>query len=121
MSVRAIGASYLFRQSPGSERVGGLQITLHPPSESAGRIIVDLSEKGTKAPLKGQEWMAEAALQGVQELASEHQIDLSRFDVVLSEFMWHPVDSHSKCYHQAGRSAMRSALEAWRLRDLERL
>jgi hypothetical protein len=119
--ARSIGASYLIRQIAGSERIGGLRVTLRPPSRGRGTITVEYTDWHTGQPLeyrKDIEPLAQEAIRGIYEVAERFKVSLEEFDVVLSHFVDHPVDSFPPCYYQAGKSAFRSALEAWEIRDL---
>lgn len=118
MTFRAIGSSYLVRQIPGSERLGGLRVTLYPRSDRGGVISVELTDWLTGEPHEDpMPELAEIALQSIRDLATEHAFDLSRLDTKLDRFLFHPVDSAPQCYAQAARSAFRSALEALQTQD----
>ncbi len=118
MTFRAIGSSYLIRQVAGSERLGGLRVTLYPRSDNDGKIEIQLTDWRTGEPHQyPMPEFAELASQAIQELANEHSFDLSQLDIRLDHFVFHAVDSHPRCYEQAGRSAFRSALESLLARD----
>jgi hypothetical protein len=118
----AIGASYCFDQSPGGERVGGLMVTLRRRANAAGTITIVPTERstgemegamldsGTKEALL---WFGKEAEEALRDEAKREGIDLNQFDIVLSDFIFHDVDSHSQCYAGAARSAFRSARDAW--------
>jgi hypothetical protein len=119
--MRSIGASYLIRQSPGSERIGGLRVTIRRRSRDAGSISVEPTDWRTGEKLEFADEIgpfASEAIRGVREVAERYGIRLDEFDVVLSHFVYHPVDSAPFCYYQTGKSAFRSALEAWSCCDL---
>ena len=118
MGFRAIGSSYLIRQVPGSERIGGLRVTLFPRSDNNGAISIELTDWQTGGPHEyPMPEMAEVASQAIQELAQENSFDLTQLDIKLDYFLFHPVDSHPRCYVQTARSAFRSALESLQLQD----
>lgn len=111
---RAIGSSYVIRQTPGGERLGGLRITLMASAEKGGTVEADPTSFFGGARLEGEVgWILEAARRGVHDYAARHGVDLSGFRVVVSEIAFHPVDSSEHIFYQAAQSALRSALEAW--------
>jgi hypothetical protein len=116
--MRSIGASYLIRQSAGSERIGGLRVTLRRPSGEVGNITVEATDWRTGDRIDGIGYLAAEAIKGIREVAEHYGIPLDAFDVVLDHFIYHPADSAPFCYYQAGKSAFRSAIEAWSTRDL---
>ncbi|MEM7034294.1 MAG: hypothetical protein AAF629_32425 [Chloroflexota bacterium] len=119
VSQTAIGSSYLIRQVAGSERMGGLQVTLRRRTDNAGSVSIeptlwrtgDISEDSI---VMGYGKLATSA---IEEFITAHGLDLTAFDITLSHFLYHPLDSHPDCYRQAARSALRSALEALSMRD----
>lgn len=118
MAFYAIGSSYLIRQVAGSERLGGLRVTVYPRSDNQGTIQVELTDWRTGAPHQSpMPDMAETALNAIRQLAEEHTFDLSQLDVKLDRFVFHAVDSAPICYAQAARSAFRSALESLQMED----
>lgn len=118
MAHRAIGSSYLIRQVAGSERLGGLRVTLYPRSDSNGKIDIQLTDWHTgeqhEYPMQD---MVDAAFNAMLELADEHSFDLSQLDIKLDRFVFHDLDSDPRCYVQAARSAFRSALESLQSND----
>jgi hypothetical protein len=119
--MRSIGTSYLIRQTPGSERVGGLRVTLRRRSGEVGTLTVETTDWRTEAAIEHSRQLDACvveALRGVREVGDQYGIPMDEFDVVLSHFIYHHTDSAPLCYYQAGKSAFRSALEAWRTRDL---
>jgi hypothetical protein len=121
---RSIGASYLIRQSPGGERIGGLRVTIEPAAGNAGTIKHEATDWLNGQPLERPHDigpLVSEAVRGIREVARQCNVLLDEFDVVLSHFLVHPVDSRAKCYYQAAKSAFRSALEAWTTEDLSRV
>lgn len=119
--MRAIGASYLIRQTAGSERLGGLRVTIRPRSDNEGSISVEATDWRTGDPLEYPDEIApfaSEAVRGIREVGERYRVPMDTFDVVVRHFIYHPVDSAPICYYQAGKSAFRSALEAWATRDL---
>ena len=118
MAHRAIGSSYLIRQVAGSERLGGLRVTLYPRCDNSGKIDIQLTDWHTgeqhEYPMQD---MVHAASNAIQELADEYSFDLSQLDIKLDRFVFHDVDSDPRCYAQAARNAFRSALESLRSND----
>jgi hypothetical protein len=107
----AIASCYLLRQTPGSEIVGGLRLTLWRSQTPA--IEVKLTDwKDESAITEDVAWMVAAANQGLQDYALHHEVDLAQYHIVLSHFLFHPVDSGATVFYQAAQSALRSALEA---------
>lgn len=118
--MRAIGSSYLIRQTPGSERIGGLQVTILSLQNGIGKIEVQTTDWQTRQAIEDDiSPFVDAALKGIKDFAKQHSIDLSGCNLVLSNFLYHPIDSFTQCYYQAGRSAFRAALEARKIRDLD--
>src|SRR4051812_19492010 len=115
----AIGACYLMRQAPGAEQMGGLQVSLRPSESEEGSISILSTAWRTREDLGEMVAdYAEEAIRGIREVAEDHGIRLREFDLELSEFLYHDVNSFPLCYYQAGKSAFRSALEMWHKRDL---
>jgi hypothetical protein len=110
-SVKAVGSCYLTRQSPGSENIGGLQVSLITHSRTPGLEVTLTDRAGT--PI-GEDigWLTETATRAVQDYAKEHHLDFSGCKIEVSHFLYHPVDSSSGVFYQAAQSALRSALEA---------
>lgn len=118
MAFRAIGSSYLIRQVAGSERLGGLRVTLYPRSDNKGTIEIQLTDWHTGEPHKyPMPELADIASQAIVALATEHSFDLSQLDIRLDQFVFHDVDSDPRCYAQAARSAFRAALESLQSHD----
>lgn len=118
MPAKAVGSSYLIRQSPGAERMGGLTITLMPAQADVGAIRVQPTNYFDQTEITDDiDWMVDAAKQGIQEWAEAHAFDLSGYDLILSAFAYHPVDSHSKVFYIAAKSALRAAVQALTMRD----
>jgi hypothetical protein len=121
MRSRAYGSSYLFRQRAGSERIGGLTVMLTPKEAEVGEISVQLTDWESNEPIGDNcGWsvtIVEAAVLGANEAAASLNL-LNEFDLKLYRFLLHEIDSGPPIFRQAAKSACRSALEAWRQRDL---
>src|SRR5262245_42912827 len=114
-----MGSAYLFRQSPGSERVGGLQVVIRPKRGSIGSItVIPTDWRSEESQCKPDAFVKDAML-GIKELAEKANINLDDLDIDLSRFLLHAVDSYPKCYYQAAKSAFRTAVEMWFLKDLD--
>lgn len=113
---KAIGACYVIRQSPGGERLGGLKITLFAPTKLGGSI--EFKPTGMNNSTIGEDlgWLEKTARKAISDYASQHQLDLSSFHILVSEVAYHPTDSSDYLYYQATQSALRTALEAWSFR-----
>ena len=118
MAFRAIGSSYLVRQVAGSERLGGLRVTIYPRSDNLGEVNVELTDWHSgeihEYPLPE---MAAVAEQSIRKFADAYSFDLQQLDIKLDRFIFHDVDSDPRCYEQAARSAFKSALESLYSRD----
>ncbi len=117
----SIGSSYLIRQTAGGERLGGLTVTVYPRYDGEGGVRVELTDWKTGEPHQYASDYAiysDAALEGIQSLAVDLELTLGDFDVVLDRFVIHEVNSDPRVYRQAGRSALRAALEALNVRDV---
>ena len=118
---RSVGSSYLIRQVASSERIGGLAVTIRHLAEADGKLRIDVTDWQTGEPHEYADEMSayiDAAVDGVRSMMAEHELEPGECEIVLDRFVYHPVDSHPRVYHQAGRSAFRSALEAFRCRDV---
>jgi len=111
---KAIGSSYLIDQRAGAEQMGGCEITLQYPLGETGTIRVSNTLRGSQEPRDDIDIYAAEARKGVLEYATEHQIDLAAFDITLSQFVIHDVDSRPFLYYLAGRNALQSAIAAWK-------
>lgn len=116
--MHAIGSSYLIRQTAGSEKLGGLMVTLKRRVGTAGKIEVVPTCRWTKELLTEIDHLIDQALAGIKDAAQQHNVSLDDFDILLTEFAYHSVDSYAPCYYQAAKSALRAALESWYGRDL---
>ena len=118
MAFRAIGSSYLVRQVAGSERLGGLRVTVYPRSDNLGEIRVELTDWHTGEihdnPLPE---MASVAEQSIRKFADKCSFHLGQLDIKLDRFIFHDVDSDPRCYEQAARSAFKSSLESLYSKD----
>jgi hypothetical protein len=56
---------------------------------------------------------AAAAERGVRAAAEECKINLDEVDVVVTDFLYHPVDSRELIYYGAARSAFLAAWDGW--------
>ena len=111
----AIGSSYCLDQSPGAERSGGLTVTIRWRIGDKGTIAskaTDFHERGALDESLVHA-LARVAEEGVREAARGLNVDLDDFDITLSDFAFHPVDSWEELYRHAAGSAFRSAWEAW--------
>ena len=87
---QAIGAAYLLRQTAGSEMVGGLEVVLRVPARHPGEIRVSKTtwpDGEVREDLYGYETQA---IEGLKAYAKARDIDLSRVDVELRRFLFHP-------------------------------
>jgi len=112
---RAIGCSYCLDQSPGAERWGGLTVTIRWRAGERGTIVGTATsfragESLEKSLILG---LSKVAEEGLREGARELSVNLDEFDITLSDFAYHPVDSRGEIYRDSARSAFRSAWEAW--------
>lgn len=113
----ALGSSYFVRRIPNSERAGGVTVRLQEKAAEVGKISVVATYWKSGAPITAeqQRWYSafiEAAVDGANEAAASLDL-LAKFDIELSEFLIHDVDSFSGTFRQTAKSACRSALEAW--------
>ncbi len=118
---RSVGSSYLIRQVAGSERLGGLTVTIRHLAEKNGELRVDITDWQTGHPHECADEMTtcvDAAVDGVRSMMAELDLEPGECEIVLDRFVYHPVDSGPRVYRQAGRGAFRSALEAFRCREI---
>ncbi len=112
--MRTVGASYIYRQSPGAEKVGGLELRLRRRAGDAGVIDVAADawlDPGVDADVAPY---AAEARRGIETAAAEAGVDLAEFDIAMARFALHPVDSRPQAYFNAARYAFRAAYDAWR-------
>ena len=110
---QAIGAAYLFRQTAGSEMVGGLEVVLRVPAKNPGEIRVS---KTTWPNGEAREdlWGCDAqAIAGLNHYIETRGIDLSQVDIELRRFLIHEVDSKPRAYYIAAQNALEAALNMW--------
>jgi hypothetical protein len=118
MYMYASGSAYLVRQS-GGDRVGGLQVLIRPKQGEVGSITVKPTDIRSAELQCDPTWFVENATRGIREVAEKADIDLNSVDIELSRFLFNEVDSRKECYYQAAKSAFRTALEMWFLKDLD--
>ena len=94
--------------------MGGCEITLQYPLGETGTIQVINTLRGSQEARHDIDIYTAEAKKGVLEYAMEHEIDLGAFDVTLSQFVIHDVDSRPFLYYLAGRNAFQSAIAAWK-------
>ena len=111
----ALASCYCLDQSPGAAFYGGLSIQLTRRTDTSGSITVLPKDRLTDELLSIEDIgdCCDEAKRGVIEAANEDNVDLSRFDVIISDFAYHSVDSRPKCFRAAAKSAFRSAWDAW--------
>lgn len=108
-----IGASYLLRQTAGSERVGGLQVTLTTPATPRGTIhVVGTLYRSELKMESSDEIYAQKAIEGIRQYAQTHQIDLQQLDIQLDQFLIHPVDSRASVFFFTAQHAFQAAIAA---------
>jgi hypothetical protein len=110
---RAIGSSYFIQQSPGAEMLGGLEVVLRSPESSVGRIVVSNSLWQSDDTREDIGDYQQQAVERIHAFASEHEVDLTQFDVELRKFIIHDVDSHPRLYFFTAQNALHSALSSW--------
>lgn len=113
MRYRAYGSSYLLRQCPGSERVGGLTAVLAPKEAEVGAVSVKFTGWKTDEAINGDyDWLVEAAVLGANEAAASLNL-LNDFDIELCRFLVHDVDSSPALLRHVAKGAVHAAYEAW--------
>ncbi|MCA9027940.1 MAG: hypothetical protein KDA86_22210 [Planctomycetaceae bacterium] len=110
---RAIGSSYFIQQSPGAELLGGLEVVLRSPESDVGQIVVSNSLWQSDETREDIDDYQKQAVDGIHAYASEHEVDLTQFDVELRKFIIHDVDSHPRLYYFTAQNALQSALSSW--------
>lgn len=109
--IRAIASSYLIRQTAGSERVGGLEVSVKLLSEPVGKIRVKGTFMGSDEVWESMGNIGTEATNGIVAYAKERSsIRLEYWDIELSRFLFHPVDSRDSIYFFAAQNAFRAAL-----------
>ncbi|MFK7803311.1 MAG: hypothetical protein AB8G95_16875 [Anaerolineae bacterium] len=110
----SIGSSYLIRQSPGAERLGGVTIKLWlNQSGTPTRQVVFTDWKLNQPIADDIKTLAIAAEKGIEQFAAEHDIDLTQYSWELSKFAYHPIDSRPSTFQLAGYNAFASAWSTW--------
>ncbi|MFO1019186.1 MAG: hypothetical protein U0903_00580 [Planctomycetales bacterium] len=118
MGDRAFGSSYVVKQFPKGERVGGVTVTISPRS-SGGKIEVLLTKYHTGELHSQPEDLAssaEAAVEGIRQWAADANVNLDQWDILIDRFFFHDVDSFDKIFHTAAYSAVQGAFATWNTR-----
>lgn len=106
-NMHAIGSSYLIRQSPGSERIGGVTILIRPRAGSVGTLNIKPTSWFTGDPIEDDiDFLKSAAIEGLNRFATENAIELNKWDITVSNFAYHPVDSWAKTTQVAAYNAI---------------
>ena len=112
--MHAIGSSYLIRQSAGAERYGGATVRVRPKREDVAKLEVIASDWRTEKPIADDiTFLTNAAITGVKKFCSEYEIDIAEWDIDISRFAYHPVDSGPLTTQIAAYNAMASAFSSW--------
>ncbi len=110
----SIGSSYLIRQSPVSERFGGVTIKLWQAQSNEPVRQVIFTDWKQNDPIKDDmKTLAIATEKGIQRFAAEHNIDLTQYSWELSKFAYHPIDSRPITFELTGYNAFASAWNSW--------
>ena len=128
--VSAIASSYLIEQTAGSESIGGLEVKVSVlrPDEIEQKSAQDSDQKSASSIRSkntfyadSQTWpdidsIKQAAIHGIVDYAQEQAIDLSRFDIEIRKFLFHPVNSKEAAYYTAAQIAFSTAIKTLRQR-----
>jgi len=78
------------------------------------RIKVLATDWRTEAKIDSDvTYLAASAIEGVKRFAAEHSVDLNEWDVTISKFAYHPVDSGGRVTQIAAFNAIASAMASW--------
>ncbi|WP_442485325.1 hypothetical protein [Aeoliella sp. SH292] len=114
MQKFAIGSSYLFNQGTEPAFLGGLELQLRRAVAGQGKVSVDfLSSPNDGAIPECFDIFVQEALRGVQEASEKLGVKLEDFEIHLSRFAYHDVDSAPNIYRQTAEYALKSAFDAW--------
>ncbi|QDU56240.1 hypothetical protein [Aeoliella mucimassa] len=128
MSRFAVGSSYLTNQATEPAFLGGVEVRLKSAKSLPGRIIIEALSGAESMVYRDADDLSiheeglfvQAVIEGINDVAQDYEIPIRNFDITLKKLSYHPVDSAPFVYKQAGRSALKSAYEAWTRKDLER-
>jgi hypothetical protein len=75
---------------------------------------VSTTDWRTEAPIADDvSFLADAAISGVKKFAADNCFDLDGWDITLSKFAYHPVDSSSRTTQIAAYNALASVMATW--------
>ncbi|MEM8779110.1 MAG: hypothetical protein AAGF26_09605 [Cyanobacteria bacterium P01_G01_bin.49] len=111
----AIGSSYLIRQSPGAERIGGVTVRISPRTGSMGTLKAIATDWITEELIDDDiKFLIEGATEGIKRFAAENSFNLDDWDITVTKFAYHPVDSKQRTVQIAAYNAIAVALASWR-------
>ena len=112
--MHAIGSSYLIRQAAGAERFGGVTVRLKPRNGSDGSLEIVPTDWRTDEEIDDDiSYLADASIAGIKRFADNNAINLQEWDVTVSKFAYHPVDSGRLTVQIAAYNAFASAWASW--------
>ena len=122
MKIYAVGSSYLIFQAPGGAWVGGVTVKIKRSGAAAGTWTVTPTDYRRDRSFEADVIApyADAAKEGIERFAAESGIDLNEWDVTVSEFAYHEVDSAETMFKIAGFNAAASAFASWERRLVTR-
>ena len=112
--MRAIGSSYLVRQSPSAERYGGVTVEIRPRKATQGTIVALPTDWRTEKPIEDDvAFLTDAAIEGIKKFAKDNDLNLDEWDIAVSRFAYHPIDSSARTTQIAAYNAAASAFASW--------
>jgi hypothetical protein len=112
--MHAVGSSYLIRQAAGAERFGGVTVKIRPRTSTKGTITVSATDWRTEEPIDDDvSFLTDAAIEGINRFAKDNGINLDDWDITISRFAYHPVDSSARTTQIAAYNAFASAVGSW--------
>ena len=101
------GSSYLRTLTSSADLAGGLQVEVRGVVDRTGSLKIEPEDD-----LAGYDSYVAEAKRGIVEYARHHSIDLSQYDVTLSKFLIHDVDSRADLYFDTAQIAFDAAMKS---------
>lgn len=105
--MKTIGSSYLQTLTSSADLAGGLQVEVRKVVDRTGNLKIEPHDD-----LAGYDAYVAEAKRGIIEYARHHSIDLSQYDVTLSRFLIHDVDSRADLYFDTAQISFDAAMKA---------
>ena len=114
----AIASSYLIRQSPGAERIGGATVRIcRRRRGETGALNVQLTDFWKHKPLgPDASFLTGVAQAALATFAESNAVSVDEWDIDIYDFAYHPVDTTDRIMRIAIHNALTSAFSTWHSR-----